>query len=69
MKNKPASLLVVPLEKALSGISHLGVIDRWLATPKRVRDAHLSLSRGRKSNMQQNTKKHKITQLNYGLRT
>ena len=40
MKNKPASLLVVPLGKALSGIPHLDVVDRWLATPKRARIAH-----------------------------
>ena len=42
MENKPASLpvLVVPLEKALSGIPHLGVVDRWPATPKRARIAH-----------------------------
>ena len=40
VENKPASLLVVPLGKALSGIPHLGVVDRWLATPKRARIAH-----------------------------
>ena len=40
MENKPASLLVVPLEKALSGIPHLGVVDRWPATPKRACIAH-----------------------------
>ena len=40
MENKPASLLVVPLGKALSGISHLGVVDRWPATPKGARIAH-----------------------------
>ena len=28
VKNKPASLLVVPLVKALSGIPHFGVVDR-----------------------------------------
>ena len=39
MEKKPASLLVVPLGKALSGIPHLGVVDRWLATPKRARIA------------------------------
>ena len=38
VENKPASLLVAPLGKALSGI--LGVVDRWLATPKRARIAH-----------------------------
>ena len=27
VKNKPASLLVVPLGKALSGLPHLGVVD------------------------------------------
>ena len=52
MENKPASLLVVPLGKALSGIFHLGVVDRWLATPKRARIAHWSLSRDRRINMQ-----------------
>ena len=36
LKNKPTSLLVVPLGKALSGIPHLGVVDKWPATPKRV---------------------------------
>ena len=39
VENKPASLLVVPLGKALSGFPHLGVVDRWLATPKRARIA------------------------------
>ena len=43
VENKPASLLV-PLGKALSGIPppppRLGVVDRWLATPKRARIAH-----------------------------
>ena len=40
MENKPASLLVVPLGEALSGIPPcLGVVDRWLATPKRARTA------------------------------
>ena len=29
VENKEASFLVVPLEKALTGILHLGVIDRW----------------------------------------
>ena len=33
-ENKPASLLVVPLGKALRGISLLGVVDRWSATAK-----------------------------------
>ena len=36
VKNKPASLLVVPLGKALSGIPHLGVVDRWPAAPKQA---------------------------------
>ena len=40
VENKPASLLVVPLGKALGGIPHLGVVDRWPATPKRARIAH-----------------------------
>ena len=38
----------MPLGKALSGISHLGAIDRWLATPKRARIAHCSLFRNRR---------------------
>ena len=36
MENKPARLLVV-LGKALSGIPHLGEVDRWPATPERAR--------------------------------
>ena len=40
MENRPASLLVVPLEEHLAGFPHLGVVDRWLATPKRARIAH-----------------------------
>ena len=28
-----ASLLVVPFGRALSGIPHLGVVDRWPVTP------------------------------------
>ena len=47
MEDKPASLLVESLGKALSGIPHLGVVDRWLATPKRARVALRSLSRDR----------------------
>ena len=37
-----ASLLVVPLEKALSSLMefpHLSMVDRWPATPKRARTA------------------------------
>ena len=41
VENKPASLLVVPLVKALSEISHLSVVDRWPATPKRARCSSL----------------------------
>ena len=37
MENKLASLLVVPLEKTLGEISHLGMVDRGPATPKQVR--------------------------------
>ena len=37
VENKPASLLVVPLGKHLAGFPHLGVVDRWPATSKRVR--------------------------------
>ena len=32
MENKPASLLVVPLRKALKRFPHLGVENRWPAT-------------------------------------
>ena len=39
VENKPASLLVVPLGKALAVFSHPGVVDRWPATPKRTRIA------------------------------
>ena len=31
---------------------YLGVVDRWLTTPKRARIAHSSLSRDRRINMQ-----------------
>ena len=41
MENKPASLLVVRLGKTLSGISHLGVVDRWPVTSKRARHSAL----------------------------
>ena len=54
MESKPASLLVVPLEEALNGIPHAGVVDRWPATLKRSRIAQGSLSRDRRINMQQN---------------
>ena len=37
MEYKPAGLLVVMFGKTLSGIPHLGVLDRWLATFKRAR--------------------------------
>ena len=37
MKNKPESVLVVPLVKVLSGFIHLRVVDRWLAAPERAR--------------------------------
>ena len=52
MENKTASSLVVSLGKALSGISHLRVVDRWPATPKRARIALGSLSHDRRINMQ-----------------
>ena len=56
-KNKPANLLVVPLGKTLSGIpSHLGVVDKWPATPKQAPTAHGSISRDRRIIMQLNTK-------------
>ena len=42
VENKPESLFVVSLNKALNGTPHLYVEDRWpryskIATPKRVR--------------------------------
>ena len=53
MVDKLASLLVL-LRKALSRIpSYLGVVDKWLATPKRARVGHWSFSRDRRINMQQ----------------
>ena len=36
MEKKPATLLVVPLEEHLAIFPHLGVVDRWPATPKRA---------------------------------
>ena len=41
MENKPESLLVVPLRKVFSDIPHLGVVDRWSATPKQARHSAL----------------------------
>ena len=60
MKNKPASLLVLSLGKALSRISHLGVVDRWLATPKQALIAHCLLSRDRSIDMLLNITKKVI---------
>ena len=37
MENKSAILLVVFLGKTLGEVLHLGVVDRWPATPKRAR--------------------------------
>ena len=36
MKNKLASLVVVPLGKALADFPHLDVVGRWPATPERA---------------------------------
>ena len=48
VRSKPGSSLVVPLRKALNGISpcHLNVADRWPATPspKRARLALVGFS-------------------------
>ena len=56
MKNKPASSLV-PLGKAfIAGFTHFGVVDRWMATPKRARIAHGSLFRDGRINMQLTTR-------------
>ena len=41
VENKPESLLVVPLGKALTGIPHLRVVDRWPVSPKRGRYSDL----------------------------
>ena len=43
------------------GFPHLGVVDRWLATPKRARIALWSLSRDRRINMQLNKIKNEVT--------
>ena len=43
-------------ERHLAGFPHLGVVARWLATPKRARIALWSLSRVRRINMQQQKK-------------
>ena len=37
MENKPASLLVAPLEMHFVGFPHLGLRDELPATPKRSR--------------------------------
>ena len=37
VENKPASLLLVPLGKVLTGFFHLRVVDRWPETPKGAR--------------------------------
>ena len=34
MKNNPASLFVVPLEKDLVGFPHFGVVDIWPSNSK-----------------------------------
>ena len=41
-------------ERHLAGFPHLGVVDRWLATPNRARIAHWSLCRDGRINMQLN---------------
>ena len=43
-------------KRHLAGFPHLGVVDRWPASPKRARIAHWSDSRDRRINMQLNTK-------------
>ena len=64
MENKPASLLVVPLGKAPSGIPQLGVVNRWPATPEQVRFTALrSLSRDRRINMQPNGITSRISEI------
>ena len=40
VENKPSSLLVVLLRRALSRIPHFGEVDRWLATSKQARIVH-----------------------------
>ena len=59
MENKLASLLIVPLGKVpyFAGFLHLGVVDRWLATPKQARIVQLSLSHVRRINNMQLNKK------------
>ena len=37
VENKPASLFVLPFGKALKGIAHFDVVDRWLAILKLTR--------------------------------
>ena len=50
MENKPASLLVVPLGKALGGIPYPSVVDRWPATHTRASYSALIASRDRRMN-------------------
>ena len=54
MENKQASLLVVSLGKALSGIPPSWCGRQMAVAPKRARIAHWSLSRDRRINMQLN---------------
>ena len=60
MENKLASLLVVPLEKALNGIPHFRLVHKWSATPKRACDSVLIVFTDRRINMQLNIIRHKI---------
>ena len=52
VKNNRQVHLLCRWEKHLAGIIHLGVVDRWLETPKRASIAHCSFSRDRRTNMQ-----------------
>ena len=63
MENKPASLLAVPLGKALSRIPLSWCGGQMAGNSYRARIAHWSLSRDRRINMPQNTKKYKFSQL------
>ena len=59
VKNKPAISFVVPFATTLSEISHLGVADRWLKTPKRTRYSASIAKKGKHMNEYALTQKRK----------
>ena len=54
VENKPQVYLLRRSGKHLAGFPNIGVVDRWLVTPKRARIALSSFSRDKRINMQLN---------------